>query len=511
MRKKVLIINTFFILYFLNKFLINRYQITQDETRSLLIYTFIVLLFFNFINIISYFFITKNSKILLLNSIWFFLFLNYGSITYFFYFNNLEFLMKIPNYSFFSFIIIFLITTYVVVKLKTDEWIKPVLIFYILFVFLINFPVSFNGDSSNSSKFNENLNIEFHTKPDIYFVLLDGYPNLSIAEEFYSYDTDKIYELFHENNIEVFNNSTAPYNRTDNTLSSIYEMEYLFLPPEMSFRSREVILEEFKNSNSKFEQILRKNGYQIYKYGIKAYCSLEDICLNNYFQELNTKNTVFYDLLMETPFKILIEKNILDTENLAILGCTVNCSESLIDESIVEIRSKINENKNKPTFSFIHLMNSHDPYILDKNCQLLPSPNYKLAKDDPDQFNGNLDCSFSEMSRLINLTNLQNTILIFQSDHGPQYEVMKNVVGNNVESLSENQILSRFTTFSASNVNFFCQNRYENLSGVNTFRILINCLSDEKLPILKDNSYLIFGNSNPSIFDITEKLDQVKN
>ena len=46
-----------------------------------------------------------------------------------------------------------------------------------------------------------------------------------------------------------------------------------------------------------------------------------------------------------------------------------------------------------------------------------------------------------------------------------------------------------------------CQNRYENLSGVNIFRILINCLSDEKLPILKDNSYLIFGNSNLSIFD----------
>ena len=78
---------------------------------------------------------------------------------------------------------------------------------------------------------------------------MDGYPNLSIAEEFYSYDTGKIYEFFNENNIEVLI-TPSPYNRTDNTLSSIFEMEYLFLISEMSFRSREVILEEFKNSNS---------------------------------------------------------------------------------------------------------------------------------------------------------------------------------------------------------------------------------------------------------------------
>ena len=32
-------------------------------------------------------------------------------------------------------------------------------------------------------------------------------------------------------------------------------------------------------------------------------------------------------------------------------------------------------------------MNSHDPYILDENCELLESPSYKLAKDDVNQFN----------------------------------------------------------------------------------------------------------------------------
>lgn len=512
MKLKIVIINTFFILYFLNKLLINRYQITQEETKSLLTYTLIFLVFFNIVNIFLYFISTKNPKILLLNSIWFFLFLNYGSITYFFYFNNFQILMKIPNYSFLCFVIISLLATFIVLNSKSDEWIKPLFIFYIFFIILINFPISINDESLDKIESTKNLNIEFNTKPDIYFVLLDGYPNLSIAEKLYSYDTGKIYELFQRNKIEVFKNATAPYSRTDNTLSSIFEMEYLFLPPRMSFGNREVILEDFKSGNSAFEIILRKNGYQIYKYGIQAYCSLEDICINDYFEAQNTKNTVFFDLLNETPLKVLIEKNWVDINDLSLLGCSNNyCSKSIVDSSIVDITSIINQDRIKPKFSFIHLMNSHDPYILNKDCQLLEFPTYKLAKNDSEQFNGNLDCSLSEMNKLINLTDLQNTIIIFQSDHGPQYDVMKNVIGNNIESLSDNHLLSRFTTFSASNINSFCTSKHENFSGINTFRILINCLSDENLVILKNSSYLIFGNSNSSIFDITEKLNQIKN
>ena len=511
MKLKLFMLNSLFILYFLNKLLINIHQITQEETRSLLIYTLIFLIFFNIVNIFLYFFLTKKLKILLLNSIWFYLFLNYGSITYFFYFNNFQSLMKIPNYSFLSFMVILLFTTFIVIKSKSDEWIKPVFIFYILFTIMINFPISFNEESLEIIKATQNQNIKFNTKPDIYFVLLDGYPNLTTAEKLYSYDVDKIYELFQTNSIEVFEDATAPYNRTENVLSSIFELEYLYLPPKMSFRNREVILDYYKNGNTAIENIMRKNGYQIYKYGNKAYCSPDDICINDNFDTLNTKNTVFFDLLMETPFKVLIEKNWIDINNLSNLGCTKNCSNSLIDKSIVEIITKINENKSKPIFSFIHLMNSHDPYILDKNCYLVESPNYKLAKDDTNQFNENLDCSLSEMSNLINLTDLQKTIIIFLSDHGPQYEVMKNVIGNNVESISDEQLLSRFTTFSASNINSFCERKYKNFSGVNTFRILINCLSDENLSILDNRSYLIFGNSNQSIFDLTKKLIEIKN
>ena len=48
----------------------------------------------------------------------------------------------------------------------------------------------------------------------------------------------------------------------------------------MSFKLREEVLIDFLNSSSAIERILKNNGYQLAKYGIKAFCSDEDLCLN---------------------------------------------------------------------------------------------------------------------------------------------------------------------------------------------------------------------------------------
>ena len=459
MKKNLLIINSFFVLYFFNKYLLNRYQITIEEIRSLILFSLIIIFLLNFLNIAIYFLFGKKLKLIYLNSLLFAFFLNYGKITYFLYFNNFEFMMMIPNYSFITFILFVLISCLLFLKINTEKIVMPSLIFYIILIFLINFPISPRNASTDNLQSSYYSDLQLDSKPDIYFILLDGYPNLNVAKQYYSYDTEKVYKLFNENNIDIFEDSTAPYNKTIYTLSSIFEMQYLFQPPEMSFKLREEVLIDFLNSSSAIERILKNNGYQLAKYGIKAFCSDEDLCLNKYFENVNTKNTVFFDLLMETPFKVFVEKEWIDTKNLSILGCSDNCLDSSVDASIDEILNLINQKKTKPIFAFIHLMNSHDPYILDENCELLESPSYKLAKDDVNQFNRNLDCSYSEMKKLVNLINLENSVLIFQSDHGPQFDVMKNVVGRNIESLSDDQLINRYTTFSASNINLFCSKK----------------------------------------------------
>ena len=44
------------------------------------------------------------------------------------------------------------------------------------------------------------------------------------------------------------------------------------------------------------------------------------------------------------------------------------------------------------------------------------------------------------------------------------------------------------------------------ISGVNTFRALIECLSGKSIIRAEEKNYLIYGSSEPSIFDISEEV-----
>lgn len=510
-KKKIFLINTFFILHFLNKYLNNRYQITNEEIKSLVIFSIIYILFLNITNLFIYFIFSKRIEAIFIVSILFFISLYYGDITYFFYFNNFELIMRIPNYSFLTFVLIYIIIVLVSIRLKIYQNLNPYLFFYTLLIIFINFPISINENEVNREYTLEAMDYKFDKTPDIYYFLLDGYPNLKIAEDYYLYDSEKIYRLFNENNVEVFESSSAPYNRTIYALSSIFEMDYLFEPPEVSFRERESLLKNYENAESSFEEIIRENGYQIIKYGNKAFCSDLDICLNDQFENLNSKNTVYYDLILETPLKILIEKDLISSDYILNLICSVGCEKSVIDESIENILKEINRKKTKPIFAFIHLMNSHDPYILNSNCELSDDPSYNLAIENISQFKENLDCSFLEMNRIFKSISSNDNIIIFQSDHGPQFQVMKNTIGNNIDSLNTDQLINRYSTLSASNLNLFCKDKVISFSSINTFRWVLKCLSDKNIEIKKEKNYLLFGSVNSSIFDVTREFIDAKN
>ena len=193
----------------------------------------------------------------------------------------------IPNYSFITYTLFVLVSCLLFLKINIEKIVMPSLVFYIILIFLINFPISPRNASTDNLQSNYYSDLQLNSKPDIYFILLDSYPNMNVAKQYYSYDTEKVYKLFNKNNIDIFEDSTAPYNKTIYTLSSIFEMQYLFQPPEMSFKLREEVLIDFSNSSSAIERILKNNGYQLAKYGIKAFCSDEDLCLNKYFENAN--------------------------------------------------------------------------------------------------------------------------------------------------------------------------------------------------------------------------------
>ena len=498
----IALLDIFYILHFVNKYLVNRYQITTEELKSLIIYALTLIILISLISIIFNRFVTADLKLLIIINLFFYLCLNYSKLTIYFYFNNINFIKNIPNYAFVSFVLFFTICSFLLMKIDAEKILKPLIVFNLITILLTNFQFTFTNEDSSISKEELSYKYQLLKKPDIYYIVFDGYPNLDVAQELYDYNSENIRLIFQNNNITINSLSTSPYGRTTYTFASIFEGKYLFNPPEVSFADRKKILENYKSGNTFIENILRENGYNIFKYGNKTYCSDTDICINELVKNINTNNSVVYDLMMETPLKVVIEKGWISFNDIFKLSCNTSCEFNRSkDEKFESLFNVVNENTNSPKFVFFHLMNTHEPFVFDENCEYLINPSYLSAKDNKQGFFSTLNCANNEINYLINTINLKNTILIIQSDHGPNFE--EQVSSSN--DLANNQLKSRYFTLSVSNYNDYCQ-KEEKISGVNTFRALIECLSGKSIIRAEEKNYLIYGSSEPSIFNITEEV-----
>ena len=56
----------------------------------------------------------------------------------------------------------------------------------------------------------------------------------------------------------------------------------------------------------------------------------------------------------------------------------------------------------------------------------------------------------------------------------------------------------------------FCANKTKDFSSINTFRVVINCLTNEDLAMRKERSFIIFGSANTSIYEITNQLEEAE-
>ena len=72
----------------------------------------------------------------------------------------------------------------------------------------------------NELKINENL-------PDVYYIILDEYPNNESLKKFYEFDNNKFLISLEDSGFYVIENSFSNYPMTIQSLSSSLNMEYL--------------------------------------------------------------------------------------------------------------------------------------------------------------------------------------------------------------------------------------------------------------------------------------------
>ena len=496
--KQILVQNILIALPFFHLFTINRFQIRVSEAVKLAIFFIIYIFLFNISRfIIDKYFSLKNSKYFA--AIIFYLVFNYSNITIFIYFEAFDFLKLIPNYSFIIFTLFMVALLIFSTKIYFEKLFEFATVSYFIFILLIFFnSFSLENEETNQINISFQKNMILNETPDIYFVIYDGLPSLSTMEKFYKYDISMFDRLLINNNLKYYKLATSSFGRTTYTMSSLFNMQYIFEDGNIQFTDRASLESSYRTGNSRFENILRNNNYTIYKYGLSFTCNKEknDICINENIEGYEEKGSVYIDLIMRTPIKIFVEKGFLKLNNNLFFGCGVDCSDS----PLLEIFENIDIN-DKPKAVFLHFMDTHGPYLLGNNCELLEEPIYDLPKTNIKSYKESLNCAYKNIEKLIGNLDLENDVIFIQSDHGPNFEKMELT---DIEELSSDQILNRYSVFSVSNLENFCEDKNLHLDEtVNTFIFFINCFGEQSISTLKVKNFLAFGKINSSVYDIT--------
>lgn len=410
----------------------------------------------------------------------------------------------------------FLLPLFFLTTIFTFLWIKKtnknlghiVKFFRIVFIAIIIFEIGFyidkqfvnrpiNNLAGNVRPINNiKINAEDQKKPDIFFVVLDGYTSSLCLKEEFNYSNKDLDSLLLKNNFFISKSSKSNYNVTPLSLSSTLNANYLKPNIEKGLVSSEVILqglETFKNND--LTAFLSKRGYEIINYGCFDLLQAKTTIQPYFYQLFSSQidNQTFYSRISRDigwNFKL---KNLF-TGTFRIPTSYKKSKALLLDRNRYNWEGLLSEMKStgsKPRFVYAHLILPHEPFFLDSNGKyvsdtaiLLNSENKKEGYLNQLKFANHL---LKQLIPLVHLNIQHPKVVIVQGDHG--YRFYGKETAKDKEFMNLNSYF-----FSDGDYKYF----YDGISPVNSFRVVLNKYFHQSFPLLKDSSIYLINDSSPN-------------
>lgn len=242
-------------------------------------------------------------------------------------------------------------------------------------------------------------------KPDIYFIVLDGYANQNVLKKYYNFDNSFFLNFLRNNNFHVLDSCFSNYYNTSLSLSSTLNIKYFsndeILQPHLVMNQlrNNKVFREFKNNGYKIIQL--KSGYSVTSY-FNDTDSIIEINAPNEFERAILKFTMFRldDILGQIPYLRL--------------------------KSQFDILNNWEVSKNKPSFNFIHIVCPHPPYVFNSNGERCYKSNFTDNSWEPkENYIEQLSFVNKQVEKFISniLSQYKNSnsepVIILLSDHGP--------------------------------------------------------------------------------------------
>ena len=341
-------------------------------------------------------------------------------------------------------------------------------------------------------------------KPDIYFIVLDGYARGDVMKDLYGFDNAPFLDRLERRGFFVARQAHSNYCQTRLCLASILNVDYL---DEMVHRGSDDLLQvgELINDNV-VRKTLRPLGYKFVSFatGFEA----TDLFLWDQYLLPRPGNPEFSQILLEmTPFDAWLSEFRHEDRYEARRDRTQYVLDRLPDIARMK----------EPTFTFAHIISPHPPFVFGEHGEDV-SPRRILANG---RYNSLAATGFGtpeyvrkayrdqsiflteRVERTIEQILAQSPeppVIILQSDHGSWLRY-------HPDDVEATDLRERFSIL---NCIYMPDHKVEGLSdhmtSVNTFRVVLNEVIGANLPLLPERNEFSPFHHPLNFMDVTARL-----
>ena len=322
-------------------------------------------------------------------------------------------------------------------------------------------------------------------KPDIYYIILDGYAREDVLKSFYSFNNGKFINKLRLLGFYVPGKSRSNYAQTFLSLASSLNMQYFDDIRDYFDKTDDYRFHlKYAIKHNKLSAILRNLGYRHVQINSNYH-----ITENNQEADLSVENNNFF----------IQSSSAYDLAHLSALKLIESYFFRQTAKSFLKnIKSVGNISRDAgPTFTFYHLLLPHPPYYFDAKGKKLGPPvqfaqfKSKAKWSQKQKYTGQVKFLNGQILMLINkLLKKPGTkpIIVLQSDHGPGN--FKNAWLNNPQLADGDFVHKRTGIFTAIFAPEAVKEKlYDEISPVNIFRIILSQGLGWKMNTLPDKTY----------------------
>lgn len=343
--------------------------------------------------------------------------------------------------------------------------------------------------------------------PDIYYIIMDQYASNTTLREIYNFDNSEFTDYLSKRGFYVAYESKSNYSKTDHSLASSLNMEYInYLSESVGEESHDWGPIAEMMQDYKVWRFLKRQGYRFIHFGTWYPPTVKNRYADtnfNLYPLLSEFTTTLYKTTMLHPISSLV--GILDPHRMQWKKIQYNF------DRLAEI-PKMKE----PTFVFAHMLIPHPPYIFDRDGSFrAPGKTRRILNRE--KYLDQLIFTNKKLKTLIDelLANSEvPPIIVLQADEGPYPARFSHdmyhfdLKFDNLERATRAELREKMGILNAyylPNVNGDVL--YASITPVNSFRVIFNLYFNTNFDLLRDENYALVDLARPyKLVNVTDRI-----